>query len=78
MLVSLTNPMLVGMHLIAHPNNFCTLYLIANYLSSVMFINLDYGATRLLLCLVTIEFFLCVIIVYSRPVLCIEESEISY
>jgi hypothetical protein len=76
-LVSLTNPTVVGMHLIAHPNNFCTLCLIANYLGSVMFINLDYGAMRLLLCPVTIEFFLCLIVVCTRPALGIEEYEIS-
>jgi hypothetical protein len=69
--------LVVGMHLIAHPNNFCTLCLIANYLGSVMFINLDYGAMRLLLCPVTIEFFLCLIVVCTRPALGIEEYEIS-
>jgi hypothetical protein len=76
-LVSLTNPTVVGMHLIAHPNNFYTLCLIANYLGSTMFIKLDYGAMRLLLCPVTTEFFLCSIIVCTRLVLRIEESQIS-
>jgi hypothetical protein len=77
MLVSLTNPTVVGMHLTAHPNNFCILCLIANYLGSAMFINLDYGAMRLLLYPVTTEFFLCSIVVCTCSVLHIEESEIS-